>query len=497
MGVDPRDVEPGELVIGFVAPLGTDFDRLIRIARQCLVDFAYEAKMYRLSEFFKDLAPRLPDLAAPTAEFEGKSAAYRQKRAAMDAGDAIRMRTETREIMAFYAAARIHAVRTVRDAGRAPMPRTAHLLRSLKRPEEVECLRRIYRSRFLLISVFVPREDRLRHLIDSGLTEVEALELVVRDEVDAGNKKYGQATAETFQLGDFFIDGRPQPEDETRKVLRRFFELVFGSPRITPTRDEHAMFMAFAASLRSGDLSRQVGAVVVSEDGTLLAEGANDAPRFKGGQYWPGPEDRRDIVREVDSNERIKRQMITAILEEFAALVPDEDPLDTAKQRLGKTGLLDITEFGRAVHAEMAALLSCARMGVATRKRSLYCTTFPCHNCAKHIVAAGIRRVIFIEPYPKSRALELHEDAISLAAEVDDKVAFSPFEGVGPRRYVDLFALRDMLGSPVTRKDGRLSTWAARDALPALREPMVTYLEEEAWAQTQLDLLTERRDETA
>ncbi|MDN3612645.1 hypothetical protein QWZ16_23945 [Vibrio ostreicida] len=26
---------------------------------------------------------------------------------------------------------------------------------------------------------------------------------------------------------------------------------------------------------------------------------------------------------------------------------------------------------------------------------------FPCHNCAKHIVASGIKRVVYVEPYPK------------------------------------------------------------------------------------------------
>ena len=44
-------------------------------------------------------------------------------------------------------------------------------------------------------------------------------------------------------------------------------------------------------------------------------------------------------------------------------------------------------------HAEMEALLSCARSGVSTRGATLYSTTFPCHNCAKHIIAAGVARV--------------------------------------------------------------------------------------------------------
>ncbi len=74
----------------------------------------------------------------------------------------------------------------------------------------------------------------------------------------------------------------------------------------------------------------------------------------------------------------------------------------------------DITEFGRMTHAEMNAITDAARLGRRTAGGTLYCTTFPCHNCAKHIVAAGISRVVFIEPYPKSKALELHYDAITM-----------------------------------------------------------------------------------
>jgi deoxycytidylate deaminase len=131
----------------------------------------------------------------------------------------------------------------------------------------------------------------------------------------------------------------------------------------------------------------------------------------------------------------------------------------------------------------MAALLSCARLGVSTQGRTLYCTTFPCHNCAKHIVASGVLRVYFIEPYAKSRAVELHDDAVALAP-VREKLEFRPFVGIGPRRYVDLFALRDAFGAAQKRKDdhGHLVTWSRKRAMPALPDRLVTYLDQEAWA---------------
>ncbi|MGB8551432.1 MAG: hypothetical protein WCD82_24935, partial [Xanthobacteraceae bacterium] len=77
---------------------------------------------------------------------------------------------------------------------------------------------------------------------------------------------------------------------------------------------------------------------------------------------------------------------------------------------------------------------------------TLYCTTFPCHLCAKHIVAAGIERVVFLEPYPKSYAQKLHSDSITFETNVGDKVLFEPFIGISPRRYRDIFEKKKRKG---------------------------------------------------
>ncbi len=75
----------------------------------------------------------------------------------------------------------------------------------------------------------------------------------------------------------------------------------------------------------------------------------------------------------------------------------------------------------------------------------MYVTTFPCHNCAKHIIAAGIRRVVYLEPYPKSRAGILYREEVELDPETDAllprKVVFCPFTVVAPRQYQTLFSM--------------------------------------------------------
>jgi deoxycytidylate deaminase len=86
-------------------------------------------------------------------------------------------------------------------------------------------------------------------------------------------------------MADFFVR-ISQSQDQLRCDVTRMVELWFGNPYVTPTFDEHAMFMAYGAALRSADMSRQVGAVITYES-QILATGANDCPKAGGGLYWP------------------------------------------------------------------------------------------------------------------------------------------------------------------------------------------------------------------
>ena len=63
------------------------------------------------------------------------------------------------------------------------------------------------------------------------------------------------------------------------------------------------MFLAYASSLRSAQLARQVGSAIRSAEGDIIAVGCNDVPVAGGGLYWPGPEDDRDHVHRFDSND--------------------------------------------------------------------------------------------------------------------------------------------------------------------------------------------------
>ena len=74
--------------------------------------------------------------------------------------------------------------------------------------------------------------------------------------------------------------------------------------------------------------------------------------------------------------------------------------LEEVRKILDGTEVDDLTEFSRAIHAEMEAILTVAREGRHSLVgATMFTTTYPCHNCARHIVAAGISKLIYIEPY--------------------------------------------------------------------------------------------------
>lgn len=84
--------------------------------------------------------------------------------------------------------------------------------------------------------------------------------------------------------------------------------------------------------------------------------------------------------------------------------VIDDAQLAAFLEHVKGTRFADLIEFGRAVHAEMEAVLSAARRGIPVQDATVVCTTFPCHNCARHLIAAGVRRLVYLFPYAKSRA---------------------------------------------------------------------------------------------
>lgn len=475
-----------ELVFGLVGPTGVDLTMVCNALHASLTNVRYEP-------FVVDLSELIPKIAKPN-KFTPINDYYRIK-SLMKMGTKLRERTGQADIVARLGIAEIRALREAQSNDPLkPISRAAYVVRSFKRPEEVDLYRTIYGKAFTLISVYSPRDARVKHMRRrfSQITDVKrtadelAVELINRDYAEEGGKKYGQNVSETFPLADYFLttDSRTDVEENVRRLIH----LIFGDPYISPTRDEQGMFFAQASALRSLDLSRQVGAAIISKDGDLLSTGCNEVPKYGGGLYWGEDTYRkRDVELGHDANVAIKREIVEdafsylraagwlseAAKEKTNSLLANESLFD-GRAFLRSSKLFDVIEFGRAVHAEMAAITQAAKNGISLSGNKLFCTTFPCHICARHIVSSGLSEVVFIEPYEKSRTKDLYDDSIAVESPEPSitKSNFRAFVGVAPRRYMTWFKMasdrKDKMGNTLD-----LSKFAKK---PRVKRYVLTYL---------------------
>ena len=136
-----------------------------------------------------------------------------------------------------------------------------------------------------------------------------------------------------------------------------------------PSNDEYFMEMAQLVSSRSTCLRRKVGAVIVKEK-RVLSTGYNGSPKG------------------------------TKHCEELGCIrVKLNVPSGTRH------------ELCRGVHAEQNAVVQAAVFGVSVKDATIYTTTFPCSMCAKILINAGIKEIIYSEGYADDLSKDLLEEA--------------------------------------------------------------------------------------
>jgi deoxycytidylate deaminase len=470
-----------ELVIAFVGAAGSGVTAVAdAFAEKLKREFDYTPHRVKVSDLIREQAEGLGRAIDP------KLKKVEQIRLLQDVGNDLR-KSRGPNILAKLCVERIAKWRVdeggyqvleegPQRSGRlgAPLPkRWAHIINELKHPEEVKMLRDVYGDLFWLVAVMADERSMERGLITQQMSKDEAAAIIKRDENEA--EPTGQKVRDTVQLADYFIRNDPDHLGELEKKALRFLDLIFNVRIVTPNVDEAGMSEAFAAASSSACLSRQVGAAVYSEKEELLGVGWNDVPRFGGGLY--SPEDavdnrcfawRTGICHNDAHKEKLNQQIITALKEQ--KVLKDDIPDEVVAFALKSTDIRGLIEFSRSVHAEMAAILSVARSGtMGLTNGTLYVTTFPCHSCARHIVAAGISRVVYVEPYPKSLATELHDDAVfsGFSNERPKKVHLVPYEGTAPRNIFRLFK------HGVERKEnGKAKSQERTLAEPVTRPPL-------------------------
>lgn len=460
----PQINKDSELVIGLISTVGTEIDNVISCLCDYLAKFSYKTVIINVSS----------DVLSKFGKTNFFPNEYERIKYFMNLGNSIREKTGDSAVLMKGVVSKILEKR---DSIENPSPRdrVAYIVKSIKHPDEIEFLRSAYGVGFHLIGITSSYERRNNYLTGrKSLTYDQAKELLSRD---ANEKEgHGQHTQDAFQQSDYFIS-IGNLVDDIQHSVSRLVDLLFGNPFISPSFPEYAMFMAYSSSLRSADLSRQIGSVITKGE-EIVASGANDCPKAFGGLYWPefkngeykDIQGGRDYTLGLDYNKIEQRKIITDILTNLQ-MEQSKDNIDKIKS----AGISDLTEYGRVVHGEMEALMMCARNNISCKGATMYVTTFPCHNCAKHIIAAGIEKVVYIEPYPKSKALDFYKNEITEDPGDSTKVQFTPFVGVGPHRFIDLFSVTSIQWYAKIRKDksGKKLNWARNDS--NLRSPMVLF----------------------
>lgn len=500
--VDMRPPDEGaELVVGLVGATGAGLDDAVHHLKEALEERGYRASSdrFHLSDRIEEIPELLEDVNLVEEPEDQRIRSLQQ------GGNEIRETLGRNDALALLTCLEIRDFRENRTGSRwKQVPRQAYILTSLKTPAEVDTLRKIYGDGFILIAVYAPtslRHERLAKRIARDKLDIEhyeigedeniderAAEIIEIDRHETG-VQYGQNVRDTFPKADLFLDATDFEALEGQ--VTRSVDLLFGAPFETPTRDEQCMYIAEAARLRSAALGRQVGATLARPEGEVISIGCNDAPRAGGGLYWPDQDyDNRDFQLGTNISQEKRLDTLREVLEELDStgslrleqldLSRDElDDIDRAglielMEQFDDTRMSSLIEFYRATHAEMEAILSASRKGIRIEGSTLYSTTFPCHECTRHIIAAGIERVMYVEPYPKSLGPDLHGDAVNVdgrpptrnawrrtEAIEAPKVEFEPFVGMGPRIYDRVFQ-----AGKRKDEDGQIVDWPGENPIP-------------------------------
>lgn len=517
-----------EIVIGVCGAIGSGASTISEILHEAVQLFDYEAKIIKLSAYIQ----RFIAHEEPFLQLDALGEADRYEKF-QDAGNQLR-ETHSYDVLAQLAISEIsidrESYKKKCDAKRLPTGGTVEgdedyhepwrritIIDGLKHPAEWELLRMVYGRMFYLVGVLCPeavRQNRLTH--NKHFKKADAIRIIDRDKGEKTD--YGQHLVDTMHRSDFFVRNVVNSKAVPRPAVERFISLLLGNgKKHTPTPHEYAMQLAQASSCRSSCLSRKVGASIVGAHGEVLAAGRNDVPKAGGSLYDEDDEPRLncsngDGCATYNYKEKMKSDIdgslrnsfseaSSAYIEKILAHL-DEASRENVKKaiendkslknvfdskelaaKVVKTDLLKgITEYSRAVHAEMDAITTASRCATGSlRDATLYVTTFPCHNCVKHILASGITRVFYIEPYEKSLASPLYHDSLTLEADTDEpesgRLKILPFEGVAPRRYLNLFAFTD------TKVEGKANPGQPSKATPTVTKLMDSFIEYEGKVQ--------------
>lgn len=455
------------LVIGIVGPYGAGSSSLAKDLKEIISDFPKcFVDIIHVSTLIKQYYPHLMGRAALPEALSDKE----RRHSLQSAGT--QLRSVDCELVGNAIVSEIFNIGRQFETEEKLANKTllVFIVDSVKNIHDVKVLKKIYGDEFYLISVSAPHNDRWTRMKNyKSWTDQQRTDFELFDDIDSDEKAHdpnvndaGQQVRKVAAIADYHIANTKNLE-HLKKDASRFFNLILGYGNDKqPSLHERSMHLAFSASMRSYCLSKQVGAAIFDKNGNILGLGHNDVPKAFGGLYTTGIEDDDKRCYQTGDGKCINDTNKQERFDKLSGKISSELPIDIEdKSKLDEiirtSDFREATEYCRAVHAEMEALLSISRNpGRSTVDATMYVTTYPCHNCTKHILCAGIKKVFYIEPYPKSLAEELHSDAIDFSGKEEEegckKLQFLPYEGVAPHMYDSFFAMKEERKD----KDGKL-----------------------------------------
>lgn len=315
---------------------------------------------------------------------------------------------------------------------------------SIRNPAEVQYFSAAFPRSFFLLAL--DASSKVRWLRKQSDYEDEEKRFKQDDMRDKGDEepRHGQHTEECVYLSDVVLDNENQiayRQDWDRFFynIKQYIELMRDPEYRQPTYKELYMHLAYAVSLKSSCNKRHVGAIIVSAgipESYVLATGYNDVPigaptcTELGGRS--NPQFCAKDFYEVQTLRTMKYcpGCGTELNVPSGEVVPFKCPKCNARLPRDFTPgkLLDLC---RAVHAEEAAILQAVKLGSSSLNgATLYTTTFPCLLCCKSIINAGIKKIVYREPYPMDESIKMLQNC---------GVDLEKYEGVNAWAFDKLF----------------------------------------------------------
>jgi deoxycytidylate deaminase/dephospho-CoA kinase len=295
---------------------------------------------------------------------------------------------------------------------------------SIRNPAEISFFRK-NTIRFFLFGIYSDRNIRWNRVKGKYKNDEGAFDADDKNDTGDSNPQYGQHVGHCFYESDIvFINNSDYSAVGNKKFndfdfkIKQYVELV-SNPlrRQAPQREEEAiMSMAYAISQRSSCMKRKVGAIIVDDFGNAISSGYNEVPKS-------------ETPCEKEHNECYRKKVRTDFYGKIESCLPPEKKLQIQAIFEEHFKILDCC---RALHAEENAIVNLARNGrsIPLDKCTLYTTTYPCRMCANKIVQAGIKKVVYFEPYP---------DPVAKVILANESVQDVPFEGVTFKAYFRLY----------------------------------------------------------